>query len=126
MSTTTKNRRAQTRYSVLAEDRARVEFVYPMPNGKAYSLPLANLSASGLSFGLGEGDTSVALEEGTSLPEAVIRVGDCKIQGELLVMHVTAGPDSRYVCGALFYPATDTDLVKLKSAVAGMEVAGTD
>ena len=28
--------------------------------------------------------------------------------------------------GALFYPATDTDLVMLKSVIAGMEVAGTD
>jgi len=126
MSTTTKNRRAQTRYSVLADDRARIEFVYPTPNGKTYSMPLANLSASGLSFGLSEGDTAVALEEGVTLPDAVIRIGDCKIRGELLVMHVTTGSDSRYVCGALFYPATDTDLVKLKSAVAGMEVAGTD
>jgi hypothetical protein len=126
MPTTTKNRRVQTRYSVLADDRARVEFVYPSPNGESYSMPLANLSASGLSFGLREGDTSVALEEGASLPDAVIRIGNCAIKGELLVMHVTTGPDSRYVCGALFYPATDTDLVKLKSAVAGMEVVGTD
>ena len=126
MPTTTKSRRSQTRYSVLADDRARVEFVYPAPNGATYSMPLTNLSASGLSFGLREGDTSVALEEGASLPDAVIRIGNCAIKGELLVMHVTTGPDSRYVCGALFYPATDTDLVKLKSAVAGMEVVGTD
>jgi hypothetical protein len=41
-------------------------------------------------------------------------------------MHVTADPDSRYVCGALFYPSTDTDLVKLKGVIAGMEAAGTD
>ena len=126
MSTTTKNRRALTRYSVLGGQRARVEFVYPAPNGESYNLPLANLSASGLSFGVREGDSSVALEEGASLPDAVIRIGECVIEGELLVMHVTTGPDSEYVCGALFYPATDTDLVKLKSAVAGMEVAGTD
>jgi hypothetical protein len=126
MPTTTKNRRQQRRHSIATDQAARVEFDYPMPNGKKYVVPLVNVSASGLSFGLEEHDDLAGLQEGTSLPDAVIRVGDCTIRGELLTMHVTADPTSRYVCGALFYPATDTDLVMLKSVIAGMEVAGTD
>jgi hypothetical protein len=126
MATITKNRRRQTRHSVSPEDLARVEFDYPTRNGKKYLMPLVNISASGLSFMIDPGDELEGLEEGAGLPEAVLRLGDCAISGEMLVMHMTAGPDSRYVCGALFYPATDTDLVKLKSVIAGMEVAGTD
>jgi len=126
MATTIKNRRKQTRHTIAANVAARVEFDYPTPNGKPYALPVVNVSASGLSFVLDETDLLGALEEGTSLPRSVVRLGQCRIRGELLVMHVTPGSDSRYVCGALFYPATDTDLVMLKSVVAGMEVAGTD
>ena len=126
MATIAKNRRSQTRHSVSPENVARIEFDYPTPNGKQYQVPLVNISASGLSFMIDPGDELAGLEEGAGLPDAVIRLGDCEISGEMLVMHMTAGPDSRYVCGALFYPATDTDLVKLKSVIAGMEVAGTD
>jgi hypothetical protein len=126
MSTTTKNRRRQRRHTISTELLARVEFDYPTPNGRSYRVPVINLSPSGLSFTVDGYDELARLDEGSSLPDAVIRLGDCKIRGEMLVMHVTADPDSRYVCGALFYPATDTDLVKLKSVIAGMEVAGTD
>lgn len=126
MATITKNRRSHTRHPVSPEEVARVGFDYPTPNGKQYEVPLVNISASGLSFLIDPGDELAGLEEGAGLPDAVIRLGECEIRGEMLIMHMTAGPDSRYVCGALFYPATDTDLVKLKSAIAGMEVAGAD
>lgn len=123
MSTTAKNRRGQRRYSVSGTDEARVEFVFPAPHGRTFQLPLTNISSSGLSFRFDENDL-VGLEEGAALSDAVVRVGACTIRGELLVMHVTPATDSRQVCGALFYPSTDTDLVKLKSLVTGMEVAG--
>jgi hypothetical protein len=126
MSTMVKNRRRQRRHPVSADHVARVEFDYPGPNGKTYRVPVVNLSVSGLSFMLESDDELGRPEEGARLPDAVIRLGDCKLRGELLVMHVTGDPGSGYVCGALFYPATDTDLVKLKSVIAGMEVAGTD
>ena len=50
-----------------------------------------------------------------------IRIGECLIRGDLVVMHLTAESEARQICGALLYPATDTDLVKLKSVIAGME-----
>ena len=52
-----------------------------------------------------------------------MRLSTCEIAGDILVIHVT---DERGICGALFYPATDTDLLKLRSAVAALEVAGGD
>jgi len=123
MSTMTKNRRRQRRYQVSQETMARVEFEC---GGRCFRSEVTNLSASGMSFRLDPTDDLTGLDEGESFPDAVVRVGDCAIRGELLLMHMTQDPGSRYVCGALFYPATDTDLVKLKSVIAGMEVAGTD
>jgi hypothetical protein len=126
MPTMTKNRRRHDRLTLAPDMEAHVEFDHPTPNGRSYRVPLVNISPSGVSFAIDAGDPLTGLEEGACLPEAVVRLGECAIRGELLVMHVTTDPDSRYVCGALFYPATDTDLVKLKSVIAGMEVAGTD
>ncbi len=126
MSAVTKSRRRQPRYRVSRGKLARVEFAHPGPNGRCYELDVTNISSSGVSFRVEETDELTGLEEGTSLSEVVIRVGHCMIRGEMLVMHVTAGTGSRRVCGALFYPATDTDLVQLKGVIAGMEVAEAD
>ena len=126
MSAVTKSRRRQHRYRISRDKLARVEFAHPGPNGRRYGLDVTNISSSGVSFRVEETDELTSLEEGTSLSEVVIRVGHCMIRGEMLVMHVTGDTDSRRVCGALFYPATDTDLVQLKGVIAGMEVAATD
>ena len=126
MSAVTKTRRGQRRHPISRSELARVEFAYPGPNGRCYELDVTNISSSGVSFSLERTDELTGLEEGTSLSEVVIRVGDCSIHGEMVVMHVTGDADSRRVCGALFYPATDTDLVQLKGVIAGMEVAATD
>ena len=126
MSITTKNRRGQTRYPVYRDRVAHLDFVHPTPNGRSYHATVINISASGVSFSVDDDVEPPQLDEGASVPDVALSVGDCSIQGELLVMHVTTDPDSRYVCGALFYPSTDTDLVKLKGVIAGMEAAGTD
>jgi hypothetical protein len=126
MPTITKNRRRHARHEVSPDITASVEFDYPRPNGRSYRLRIVNISPSGLSFSMKKEDGLTTLDEGASLPDTVVHLGDCRIRGELLVMHVTPDADSRYLCGALFYPATDTELVKLKSVIAGMEVAGTD
>ena len=126
MSAVTKTRRGQRRHPINRSELARVGFAYPGPNGRCYELDVTNISSSGVSFSLERTDELTRLEEGTSLSEVVIRVGDCSIHGEMVVMHVTGDADSRRVCGALFYPATDTDLVQLKGVIAGMEVAATD
>ena len=123
MSTTAKNRRGHTRHPIPPDAEASVEFE---SGGRSHRLKVLNLSASGLSFAFAAAAELHGLEEGEGLGEAVVRVGNCVLRGELLVMHVTGCADSGYVCGALFYPATDTDLVKLKSMITGMEVAGAD
>jgi hypothetical protein len=123
MPISTGSRRRQRRYVVRDQRVACVEFEHPSPNGRHYRLQVVNLSASGVSFSL-EGEAP-ELDAGTSLPHSVLRVGECMIRGDLVVMHLTSEL-AGLVCGALFYPETDTDLVKLKSVIAGMEAVESD
>ena len=126
MSGVTKSRRGQRRFAVALGKLARVEFSHPGPNGQFYDLEVTNVSSSGVSFCLEENHELASLEEGTSLSGVVIRIGDCMIRGEMVVMHLTDDTGSRRICGALFYPATDTDLVQLRGLIAGMEIADAD
>jgi len=124
MATVSQTRRVARRYAISKSHQARLEFDYPGPGGKHYDLALTDLSVSGLSFRCGE--ELPGLDSGTTLSPVIIRLGKCDIHGDLLVMHVTSGPPSETTCGALFYPAKDADLLKLKSAIAGIEAVATD
>lgn len=124
MATSTRSRRRQTRHAVQRD--AQIEFEHPTPHGRAFRVPLINVSRSGVSFVLDEQLADSGLDSGTNLPGAILRMGDCMIYGDLLIMHVTPGPQSQKVCGALFYPKSDTDLIKLRSVIAGMEASGAD
>jgi len=97
-----------------------VEFEYPSPNGRHFRLHLVDVSSSGISFAVPP-EESLAVEPGASIDGATIRIGNCMIQGDLVVMHLSQDVGTEPVCGALLYPGNDTDLVKLKSVVAGME-----
>ena len=124
MATVSQTRRVTRRYAVTKSHRARLEFDYPGPGGKRYDLPLIDISVSGLSFNCA--DRLPGLESGTTLSPIIIRLGMCDIHGDLLVMHVTRDPSGGTICGALFYPAKDADLLKLKSAIAGIEAVTAD
>jgi len=119
MPTRTDTRRRTPRHAVVLDHDAFVEFDLPGPGGKC-RLPLSDLSHSGLSFH-GEVAEISSIESGSTIPDVSLRIRECIIQGDLVVMHVTPRPDSRILCGALLYPATDHDLLKLKAVLAGME-----
>jgi len=104
---------------VVLDEGAFVEFSCPTTGGSC-RLPLSDLSHSGLSFH-GEPDEIPPVESGSTISGVSLRIKECIIRGDLLVMHVTPRPDSRILCGALLYPATDDDLLKLKAVLAGME-----
>ena len=123
MTTTTGCRRQQRRRATSGSDSTCVEIKFPQPEGRKYELALVDVSVSGLSFALE--DELPGLESGTDLADVVVRMGgDCEIHGELVVMHVTPRGSGRWLCGALFFAATDTDLIKWRSAIAGVEAAG--
>jgi hypothetical protein len=126
MATVTRSRRRQRRYAVTDQKTTCLEFELPGRPGRPVRLPVTNLSASGVSFSLDDVAELGGLEEGTSVPGAVVRIGECIVRGDLLIMHVS--PDARggSICGALLYPATETDLVKLKGVIAGMAAVTAD
>lgn len=113
-------RRGQRRFKIHESREAWVGFTYPQPNGKLRRLRLLDVSAAGFSFecDLDPGE----LEVGATVRDTTIQIGDCTLQGELLIMHMTEDVEIG-VRGALFYPATDADLVKLKSLLAGLELS---
>lgn len=119
MATRSASRRGQPRYAVTIDQGASVAFEHPDMPGRRYELPLADLSVSGISFTVA-GDDRPPLDTGATIPGATIRIGEVEIRGELVVMHVTREAGSASTCGALFYPESDSDLLKLKSLLAGM------
>ena len=63
--------------------------------------------------------TVVSVVNGSTAQKVEITIGDWRVTGELTVMHMTS-ENERWICGALFHPREDADLVKLKSLIAGM------
>lgn len=121
MTSRTACRRQTRRYSLVGNKKAWIELDFPSPTGRRYRFSLLDVSISGFSFHVAE--PLDGLEEGTKLAPVKLTLGDCEIRGELLVMHVTSEPESGIVCGALFYPANDEELLKLKGVIAGIDTA---
>ncbi|HKQ62110.1 MAG TPA: hypothetical protein VJS92_12540 [Candidatus Polarisedimenticolaceae bacterium] len=120
MKATTACRRIQRRYA-LPQGGGRLEFEHPGAADGRAQLVIVDISVSGVSFVLETNGPRIDI--GATLPAVRVHLGSCELRGELLVMHVTTEANGRAVCGALFYPESDTDLLMLKSAVAGLEAA---
>lgn len=121
MTTAQACRRKTRRHPAGGSEEACVELSTPNRRGERCRLPLMDISVSGLSFVVG--DELPGIEHGSDLSDAVIHLGETEIRGDLVVMHLTSETETRTICGALFYAASDEDLIKLRSAVSGMEVA---
>ena len=119
MTIATTCRRKQRRHATLGANQISIELTWPQSSEKRHQFSLADVSISGLSFAF-EAELHV-IQSGPSISDAVMRLGDCEIRGDLVVMHVTPQSENRTVCGALFYAATDEDLVKWRAAMAGIE-----
>lgn len=117
--TKTQCRRGHRRFRIPDSREAWIGLNFPQPGGKLRRFRLIDISVAGFSF---EADAVAdALEIGTTLRDATMQIADCTMQGDVLVMHVSDSDDG-LTCGALFYPATDADLVKMKSLIAGLEL----
>jgi hypothetical protein len=115
-NTSTACRRKVRRHRLTAESRSRIDFTHPAPNGCDLALSLLDVSSAGFSFALEQHLPD--LESGANVDCVVLHVGDCEIRGDIMIIHVN---QERGVCGALFYPSTDTDLIKLRALMAGIE-----
>jgi len=114
---TTRCRRISRRFAIAEGADASIEFVWP-DGGRTVRARLLDISVSGLSFTMPEG--TPRLPSGAMVHKVGVQLGRCRFGGDLLIMHVTQ-QQAGAVCGALFYPATDDDLDRLKSAIAGIE-----
>ena len=123
MAPRTASRRRQIRYDVSRASSAVVEFAYPHPHGQPLSFSVIDIGVSGFRFAYS--DELPGLEIGASLSPVTIRIGDCRMRGELVVMHLTPVSDAVVHCGVLFYPSSDEELLKPKGVVAGLAAAGS-
>jgi hypothetical protein len=113
----TVNTQRDRRFALLVSRDARVQFAYPANSELRRDQPLLDISVTGLSFGL-EHELPL-LVRGAVIHGAVVRVGDCDMTGKLLVKHLTRSED-QFVCGAVFYPASEMESVKLNGLIAGI------
>jgi hypothetical protein len=115
------NRRLQNRFAIPAEANGILQFRYPGPNGRNIEVRLRDLSLSGLSLTLPEEMTGV--QPGDIVKAIEARVASKTFRGDLLVMHVSPANETGAVCGGLFYPEGDEDLITIRLVVRALEAA---
>ena len=112
-----KNRREDRRYALPPDLAGEIEF--DGPDGGRYRFPLLDISDLGLAFFISE--PIPGIEAGTMLADAQIHVGSLVIRGGIALQHTLRDHLSNYKCGALFYPASDTDRNALVGLLARLE-----
>lgn len=115
------NRRLQNRFHVPAESAAAISFHYPPPYGPRLEARLRDVSLSGLSMALPEELSGIEIGDIVKGIEA--RIERKTFRGDLLVMHVTPANQAAAVCGGLFYPEADEDLITIRLVVRALEAA---
>jgi len=113
------NRRIHNRHVLPPGAEALAKFGYPGPDGHPCTMPIRDVSASGLSIVLAH--ELPGLEPGSRLDGATVCIGDRSFRADLLVMHVTPEPAKGAICGALVYPVEDADLLTLRDVLADLE-----
>ena len=116
-----RNRRLQPRYPLPVDAAASLSFRYPFPNGELVEARLRDISLSGLSLVLPEALSRVQVGDIVNAIEA--RVAAKRFRGDLLVMHVTGTGGQGTVCGGLFYPEGDEDLITIRLVLRALETA---
>lgn len=116
-----RNRRLQPRYPLPVDAEAALSFRYPFPNGATVEARLRDISLSGLSLVLPEALSRVQVGDIVNGIEA--RVAAKRFRGDLLVMHVTGSGEQGAVCGGLFYPEGDEDLITIRLVLRSLEAA---
>ena len=114
------NRRLQPRYPLPADAGATLTFSYPFPHGPRVQASLRDISLSGLSLVLPPELSRVQVGDIVNGIDA--RVASKSFRGDLLVMHVTSSSGAT-VCGGLFYPEGDEDLITIRLVLRTLESA---
>ena len=97
-----------------------MEFDTEGPDGMRHRADLVEVSVSGVTFEL---DAGPSFEKGAILSNVTLHIGDCIVEGELLVKHSEPTRKSRLELGCLFYPSSQLDEEKLSAVLAGLQAA---
>ena len=116
-----RNRRLQRRYNLAPDAGARLRFRHPAPMGVPYDLPVRDISLSGLSLVLPSDFPE--MQAGDMIRGIEVRVCRKVFHGDLLVMHVTPVQEFGGVCGGLFYPEGDEDLITVRLVIKALDAA---
>ena len=95
------------------------EMAFDAPDGTRHRYGLVNISLRGAAFFLPE--RCRGIDQGAMLQNAVIRVDDLEIQGNLTLLHATPRLRESFNCGVQFYPKTDLDQNQLIGFVARLD-----
>ncbi len=123
MSHRTGCRRRHDRFPIDGSLQGRIEFGFPRPEDFRCVMPLRDLSGAGLSFQLGH--ELPGLEAGDPIEQVRVQIGEREFRGDLLVMHFTPDSSPGSVCGALFYPEEDRDLLTLRVVLRDLETGNS-
>jgi hypothetical protein len=115
------NRRLQNRFAVPSDAGGILQFQYPSFGGPQIRAELRDISLSGLSLTLPEEMKGV--QPGDIVKAIDARVASKTFRGDLLVMHVSPANEAGAVCGGLFYPEGDEDLITIRLVVRALEAA---
>lgn len=113
-------RRRNDRHRIEDGAQAPFQFRFPDPDSPTFESRVHDISGSGLSFLVAPGTPT--LEAGDLLHDVVVDLGSGPIRGEMVVLHVTPQFEPGAICGGLFYPLTDDDLLAVRRVCA--ELAG--
>jgi hypothetical protein len=114
-----RNRRVQKRYPLPADAGAVLRFHHPGLDGPAFTASVRDVSLSGLSFFLPSEIPGLHVGGIVRGVEAVI--AGRGFRGDLLAMHLTPQNFGGAVCGGLFYPESDEDLITIRLVVRALE-----
>jgi hypothetical protein len=123
MAETFPNRRLERRHPLPTDTGAVLQFRHPSPHGESIEARLRDISLSGLSMSLPEALSGV--QTGDIVKGIEARVARKTFRGDLLVMHVTQLRQGGPICGGLFYPEGDEDLITIRLVVRALEAAST-
>ena len=115
------NRRLQHRFILPPDADAALHFHYPPPNGPRLEARVRDVSLSGISMLLPQELSGI--DAGDIVKGIEVRVERKTFRGDLLVMHVSPFRDQATVCGGLFYPEGDEDLITIRLVVRALEAA---
>ncbi len=121
MAATQSNRRLQHRFTIPPDAGAVLLFRFPGQHGMRLEARLRDISLSGLSMSLPE--ELAGVQTGDIVKAIEARVAGKTFRGDLLVMHVSAAGETGVVCGGLFYPEGDEDLITIRLVVRALEAA---